>query len=412
MNLSNLEEQLVQQNPHWLTPPVTIPGSLRDIFPIFMHELTHSPLIITISGARRHGKTYLIKQALVDLHLSHHIPTHNILYFQFSTSHNRPDIINSLSELFLKKYATTGPKYLFFDEVQFINHWQDQIKTLYDLQPDLKFVVLGSTSLFYRQKSHESLAGRLYKLTLPPLTFSEYCRFCNITPPSSDRADFLTHLPLYHSSFRTYLAYGQYPELAANPKLDAPKYITDLTDQIINFDIPYFLPKLDRAIFSDLIKILAHDLGEEYSVSRLGNILGADRREISTYLKILEEVNLFQTCYNSAFSSQRKKLASSKKIYCLNLNLALHLNHFDISYLNDSRVFGRYLENYFFQRLLSRQTLPVEYFRRQSHELDFVVDENAFEIKSSPTHTSTYDVLASRLHKNLTILTLDDAYLF
>lgn len=137
---------------------------------------------------------------------------------------------------------------IFFDEVQYIDYWQDQIKYSYDLLSDVKFIVLGSTSLFYRQKSKESLAGRIVKYKLGALNFHEYLRFKNIEAPSKDRAKFVSNLSIYKTEFKKYLAFGQYPEIVVNPELDPKKYIMDLSDQIINFDIPYFFSQNQQTI--------------------------------------------------------------------------------------------------------------------------------------------------------------------
>ena len=88
---------------------------------------------------------------------------------------------------------------------------------------DVKFIVSGSTSLFYRQKSKESLAGRILKRKLGALNFHEYLRFKNIEEPSRDRAKFVSNLTIYKTEFKKYLSVGQYPEIVANPEIDPKK---------------------------------------------------------------------------------------------------------------------------------------------------------------------------------------------
>lgn len=411
MNIHHLEQLLVTQNPHWLTPPSSIPGHTRDLFTKLSPALSQPKLILTLSGSRRHGKTYLLKQSIAHLILHHSIPTQNILYFQFSAEHNEKDFIHQLLNLYLQKYAQVGKRYLFLDEVQYIDYWQDQVKHFYDNFGDLKIIVSGSTSLFYHQKSRESLAGRIFKFSLGALSFGEYLRFQNLQGPSKDRAEFISHLSLYQSHFPRYLTLGQYPELLTHPELSPSQYISDLASQIINFDIPYFLTRIDRPLFYQLIQILAHDLSEEYSAHNLAKSLDCDRRTISNYVHILEELGLFKICYNAAFKSMRKKLASSKKIYCLNSNLAMQLNHFDQSYLGDTRVFGRYFENYIFTRLLSKYE-SLEYYRLKDKELDFVTETDAYEVKSTGDLDLTkYQSLSTKLHKTFHLITPEDGYL-
>lgn len=412
MNLYNLEELLVQQNPQWISKEIGVVGFERDIFAVFSQELNKKKLILTLSGPRRSGKTFLLKQSMRWLAENKHILHKNICYFQFSGSLNEKNIIPAVLDLFLKKYAGTGRKYIFLDEIQYVDYWQDQIKSFYDLLGDVKFIVSGSTSLFYRQKSKESLAGRILKCKLGALNFHEYLRFKNIEEPSHDRAKFVSNLAIYKTEFKKYLSFGQYPEIVVNPELDSKKYIMDLSDQIINFDIPYFSAKIDRQLFLSVVKTLSFDLAQEYSANNLAKTLATDRRKIAEYVKILEEIGLFSVCYNAGFKSMRKKLSGIKKIYGLNLNLSLHLNGFDVSYLNDARVFGRYFENYIFMRILEKYG-KIEYYRIKGRELDFVSQDAAFEIKSGANmDIDKYQQLSSRLKKKFYLISEEEAYLY
>lgn len=411
MNLYSIEESLVQQNTHWISGNLDVVGFKRDTFPLFCNELNKNKLILTVNGPRRSGKTFLMKQSINWLIKEKKVAPKNICYFQFSGSLNEKNIISSVLDIFLKKYAGNKKRYVFLDEVQYIDYWQDQIKSLYDTYDNLKFVVSGSTSLFYHQKSTESLAGRIYKIKLGSLNFDEYLRFKNIEEPSSDRAKFISNLVIYKTEFRKYLSIGQYPEIVANPEIDPKKYISDLADQIINFDIPFFAQKIDRQLFLTTIKTLSFDLADEFSVNNLAKVLSADRREITEYVKILQELNLFSVCYNSGFKSMRKKLSGSKKIYSLNSNLSLHINGFDMSYLNDSRVYGKYFENYVYKRIQEKYG-EVEYYRVNGKELDFVTQNDAFEIKSGESkQMEKYQELAKHLNKELHLITEEEALL-
>jgi predicted AAA+ superfamily ATPase len=68
--------------------------------------------------------------------------------------------------------------YVFFDEIQKVSDWQSKIKIYYDLYPNIKFILSGSSSL-YLQKT-ESLAGRMFEEYIKPLKFSEFLRYKNL----------------------------------------------------------------------------------------------------------------------------------------------------------------------------------------------------------------------------------------
>jgi len=289
---------------------------------------------------------------------------------------------------------------------------------LYDRYPNIRFTVTGSTSLFYRQKSKESLAGRLIKKPLNTLSFGEYLRFTN-TPAStvyassafqltpSARAQFISEIPVFRRSFVPYLVFGQMPELTLSAVIPAGEYLTNYIDQIMNFDIAYVLPGLNRTVLFQLVRALSGQIGTEYSINSLAGFFSVPRRDLTEYIRILEDVGLFKTCTNGYFRKLRAKLSASKKIYSHNANLALAVNGFTKEYLRDSRVFGQYVENYVFTRLLAKFH-SVEYLREQgsSREIDFMADDYVIEVKSGEVgDISRYEELAGRKKKKLLIIT-------
>ena len=64
--------------------------------------------------------------------------------------------------------------YIFLDEIQKLQRWEDKIKIYYDLYPNLKFILSESASVSLRKKSDESLAGRIITIAIEPLNFTEF----------------------------------------------------------------------------------------------------------------------------------------------------------------------------------------------------------------------------------------------
>lgn len=418
----NIEENLAQQNPQWGNSASDFGVSLakkREVFEEILIKTEKSKLVLAISGVRRVGKSYLLKQIMKSLAEEKGVSPTNIFYFQFSNLTNKENIIHEMIELYLKKYANSARQiYVFLDEIQLVDYWQDQIKYFYDQKLNIKFVLTGSTSFFYKQKSKETLTGRIEKLRINSLNFFEYLNFKNFPSVNFDlkqylensenfvstRADFFANSSFLRREFKKYLWCGQFPETAMN-EVDIKSYISSYFDELINFDVPFFKQKLDRQLFLNFVKILCFDISEEFSLNNIAKSLDADRRVLKEYSQILEEIGLFKICLNSDFKSMRKKLAGSKKIYALNSNLALSANGFDYSYLNDNRVFGRYFENYCFMRL-SQIFGDVQYFRRNSREVDFVTESHIFEVKSGEIkNIEKYQETARLIKKKLVFLT-------
>lgn len=422
--MDNLQQLVSQQNPQWdpnykLKSPT--PNLQRDLYLTLQKQLNSNRLINIISGPRRVGKSFLLHQ-LADHLLSQKVPPQNILYFQFTTQLNQENIINQILDFFLTKVSpSNSKKYIFFDEIQYVDYWQDQIKSYYDQFSPLKFILTGSTSLFYKQKSKESLLGRFLKFKLNTLNFSEYLRFSqNKIPPltfdfskpkSSQQklySQYLKYKNSYKNLFRQYLISGQYPEIVNQPTIDHHQYLDNVIDQLINFDIPYIHTQVDRVLFFNLFKILSHDISCEYSINNIAKSLNCDPRTIGEYIKILEEIGIFSSCYNQHFKSMRRKLSGVKKIYTHNSGLSLRINNFDVSHLNDQRVHGFYTENYAFKRL-SEIHSHLEYYRLHNREVDFITPNYIFEVKSGLIKDEQkYISLAQSLKRKLVFLTSSD----
>ena len=104
-----------------------------------------------------------------------------IIYFSFDEF---KDI--SIREL-IKEYETIteqefkkGKYMLLLDEIQKLNDWENQLKSIYDIFGEaIKIIISGSESLFIKKKSKESLAGRIFEFKIEQLSFKEFLSFKN-----------------------------------------------------------------------------------------------------------------------------------------------------------------------------------------------------------------------------------------
>lgn len=409
MESIQLEQLMVAQNPQWRQDNYW-EGHLaikREVFSKLWENLTSNRLVLALSGSRRVGKSWLLRQLMAELVKTGYAAPQNILYFSFAANLDEKNIIRDLVDLFLGRYAKPhSPVYIFLDEAQFISYWPEQVKYYYDLELPIKFVVTGSTSLFYRQKSRESLLGRLLKIPIGVLSFGEYLVFRELPAVSHSRATFVSQLPLLRSEFRRYLVEGQLPEMAVGLKVDPTNYLLTVADQLINFDVPYLHAKVDRTLFTNLVKTLSIDLGNEMSVNKLAVGLGSKRQTINGYLQILQETGYFDLCYNGFFRKTRAKLSASKKIYALNTNLALAVNNLDSRYFSESRNIGHYAENYAYLRLRAKYPGGVEYYSDHAREIDFITPEAVYEVKYGVVGSlDKYQAIAKKLDKKLIVVT-------
>jgi len=163
-----------KQNFHWkMNFNYNIPKK-RDLYFKVIKKLRERQ-IVSIVGLRRTGKTTLLKQ-LIDFLIQQNVPRENILYFSFDEEQPKlGQIIDKYESKIGKLILDTKDRfYIFFDEIQKLGNWENQIKYYYDNYEKIKFFVSGSSSLFIKKGSRESLAGRIYEFVLKPLSFRDF----------------------------------------------------------------------------------------------------------------------------------------------------------------------------------------------------------------------------------------------
>jgi len=179
-----LSENLRRINPWWegKASPL-IPAYRRWPFARLTHLLDRGITPATVlRGPRRVGKTVLLRQVIETL-LKNHVAPSRILYAEFDelpTIRELREPVLAISRWFedqvLRKSFNAcarekSPAYLFFDEVQNLDRWAEQIKHLVD-NHSVRVVVTGSSAL-RMESGRDSLAGRITTLDLGPLLLRE-----------------------------------------------------------------------------------------------------------------------------------------------------------------------------------------------------------------------------------------------
>ena len=189
-----------------------------DIIRDKMDEIHWSSQLITIIGAKGVGKSTLIKQHLKQ---NYKPGDHRVLYCSADTVDMS---IRTLVEL-AEEFSIRGGELLAIDEIHKYkpgtSDWSREIKEIYELFPDLKLIVSGSSLLRMREDDAD-LSRRAVKYTMPGLSFREALRFYHgLTFPKWTLDDILTHpYDLWQSVsakckpvalFKEYLTKGYYP---------------------------------------------------------------------------------------------------------------------------------------------------------------------------------------------------------
>ena len=144
---------------------------------------------VLLTGARRVGKTTIVFQQIKELIDKGKDPKH-ILYVSFDNPILKFCTLDKLIELYEINFTGDGEKYLFLDEIQYAEDWNKWLKVIYDKNTNIHIMATGSASPIINKGLAESGAGRWITITVPTLSFYEYCQLKSINEKKITVKDF------------------------------------------------------------------------------------------------------------------------------------------------------------------------------------------------------------------------------
>jgi predicted AAA+ superfamily ATPase len=332
----------------------------REIFNKLIDEIK-TRQIISLTGIRRTGKSVLLKQIIDYLISVEKVKRENILFYSFDEEQPKiDDIIKEYESKTAKDILKENTKiYIFLDEIQKLENWQNQIKYYYDNYSNIKFFVSGSSSLFIKKKTRESLAGRIYEFTLYPLSFREFLIF-------RDKEEFVEKPSMFENFLKgEFLAYlkRQFIEIVNETEERVGEYLRTFVEKIVYQDIPKVFPIENEDLLMKIIKIVSSNPGMILDYKSLSNELGISRVTLSNYFFYLEESFLIRKLYNFSKNNltSEKKM---KKFYLSSTSL--------FTFLNNSVEESKLVEN-----LIVVNTGASFFWRTpQKYEVDIVLAKN------------------------------------
>ena len=333
--LGNLPEDTVafleRMNPWWKASPGPQTPNLRrwaynEVLERFKSRIAP---VIAMRGPRQVGKTTIQLQLIERLLQLDQIPSSQILRVQFDEapalgSLNNPveSIVRWFEVNVLKKTINQAARdgqqvYFFFDEVQNLKKWSEQIKAIVDTS-DVQILVTGSSALRIG-KGRDSLAGRLSSLELGPLRLTEIAvlrGLPQLKPFSSISQidewvtkDFWLELNNYakshmddlNRSFEAFATYGGYPVChranVANLTTLAAQIVEDVVERTVSHE------RADGAseeIVQEVFTLLCRYAGERVSpkeiTRQINDRLGAraTNSEVRSAVDFLENTLLIR----------------------------------------------------------------------------------------------------------------------
>ncbi|MEM2178991.1 MAG: AAA family ATPase, partial [Candidatus Methanomethylicaceae archaeon] len=271
-----IREDVERFNEWWFTGKIRKELALpfkRYAFSKILESLKERQILI-ITGLRRVGKTTLLYQAIEKL-LETEEPN-KILYFSFEeSSTNIKEVLDFYEKQILKKvFEESGRVFIFFDEIQYCENWPSIIKQYYDLYPNIKFLISGSSSLLLSKEAIDKLAGRFFFFELKPLTFFEFLEMKGIKILEPEL--FSRRIETY---FFDYLRKAGFPEIVNwENDIKIAEYIKNtVIDRVILRDLPIIFKTRDIILLEKIMKLILSNPGAIININSLSRDWGENK---------------------------------------------------------------------------------------------------------------------------------------
>ena len=249
--------------------------------------------VLIIQGPRQVGKTTLSLEVVKDLKTKGEVRIFNC------DDPDHRDILENRGLEALKKTVGSA-KIVFIDEGQKLSTIGQTLKLLADyFKKSVQVIVTGSSTMNLLDKTQEALTGRKKVYTLYPISLEEVAKNTRIEK----------------KKLETLLIFGSYPHVVTeHKKEDKIDILKELKTSYLYRDVFDFQGMKNADIFMNLVKALAHQIGNEVSYTELANLLKINRVTVERYIHVLEQS--FIVFRLPVFTrNKRRELSKLKKIY-------------------------------------------------------------------------------------------------
>lgn len=362
----------------------------REIAPIIKENIKYFP-VITITGPRQSGKTFLCK---------HLFPDYAYV---------------NLEDITTRSYAASDPTafidslglHAIIDEVQNVPELLSMIQVRVDENPELKYILTGSSNFTLLKSISQSLAGRTAIFTLLPFSLREI---------KSAIADW--HVDKI-------ITKGQYPR-AIVTNSSSEIYYRSYYNMYVERDLRDFLKVKNILAFDKFMRLLAARIGSEFNASTLARDVGVSAVTIREWLSILT-TSYIAFPLTPYFLNITKQLTKMPKVYFYDTGLACFL----LGIKNEKDMSNHYMRGALFENLAICELMkrsfnagedPRIYFYREKSglEVDALTERadgvHLYEIKSGatlrPDYMTNMKEVASRFTGPVTTTVIFDGQCF
>ncbi len=324
--------------------------------------------LIGIKGPKGVGKTTMILQHIVKKFGQ----SNEALYISMDNLFVEKSTIFKIAE----DHLNLGGTHLYLDEIHKYKNWSKDLKTTYDLFPELKIVFTGS-SMLQIYSGAADLSRRALTYNLHGLSFREFLSFetGNSLPVFTLNEVLNNHIAIAHELtshikilpyFNEYLKIGFFPFYLSN-KHNFHLKLENVINNILEIDMPYVLGTNIQSVskIKKLLLLLAEEVPFQPNITKLAGSLELNKATVSQYLYYLEQAGLINLLLDSG--KGYSLLSKPEKIYLNNTNLAYSIS--------PTTNIGNIRETFFFNQVSSLHEVNTSAYG------DFLIDDQyTFEV--------------------------------
>jgi len=345
-------------------------GIIRNLYLEKLKKFISTNQIIAITGARRSGKSFIMKQLAKKL-TDEGLDKKQILIVNFEDprfTQLDSKLLQKIYETYLESLNPEDKPYIFLDEIQEVEDWERWVRMMHELGK-AKIIVSGSNAKLLSKELSTLLTGRHIDLTIFPLSFREFLFFNNIEV--KEELDIISKKIEINRLLKEYFEFGSFPEVALSPERE--QILLSYFDDVVNKDLVrrYRIRKPEK--LKSLVMFYLSNISSQTTFNALRKHLSISTGTVEKFSNYLETVYLtfFLKRFSFKFKEQEK---SPRKVYSIDTGLSNTIG------LRFSQNIGKVAENLVFLELLRRKItnpkIELYYWKNERHqEVDFVIKD-------------------------------------
>lgn len=345
----------------------------RTLFEQLKNHLNQKEITFIV-GPRQAGKTTLmlaLKEFLGE-------KGEKTIFLNLDIEKDKP-FFNSQSELIQKIQLEIGTQkgFVFIDEIQRKENAGIFLKGIYDMNLPYKLIVSGSGSVELKENIHESLAGRKIIFNLNTLSFEEFVNFKTECRYEKKLIDFFSlEKEQTKELLSEYLNFGGYPRVVLEESLEEKnRMINEIYQSYLEKDMAYLLGIQKTEALTNLVKIIASQIGNLVNYSEIASTLGLSQETVKKYLWYLEKTFIINKVA-PYFKRVRKEITKAPEFYFYDLGLRNYATgeFGNLQYQTQGFSFENLVFN-ILKETLANSASKIHFWRsKDGAEVDFIVD--------------------------------------